>query len=727
MERYFKKAVPAPIETSSSEEDNLNEVEPKNTKRCSQRIDLQTSESESSCSYSDEESPRRKTKRYYIHMPLLLFFLLNDVFLWRRYTQQVRKAWFSDKRFKDWISEYDDKILCKFCGCKLTPKLCTLIAHANTKKHKATAGPFLRGKQATISFKAVGIIYDTKRAELANALYVASHTAICSVDHLSTIQRNSFHDSSIATGIKLARSKCSALIRNVLCPYFKNRLLSDIGSNPYSLIIDESTDISVKKYLGIVIRYYSATSKSIVNTFLTLSVIEDCTAKGLVDSILKTLSEFGLDIKNLRGLGTDNASVMVGRNRGVISLLKQHQPNIVLVPCVCHSIQLAVSSASKLLPNKIEFLISETYNWFSKSASRQNSYSMLYAAINDGLEPLQMVRACSTRWLSIEVAVKRVTSQWLELKTHFGIAATVECCHKAKLLANLFSDENLAYLMFLGPILKEVQMVNKLFESNSVDPLKMFSDLKYLLSNLCSLVTYSSETFDPLSSPLLPLLIPLPCFHYSFEEFMKTNINDIDTEKNIRDNCRSFLIKLIEQLRQRLPSNIDTLKNINFFSMEKALSAVKTNIFDSFKQEKCRYTSDEISNIEMQWKKLHLIEWEGIDSTVAFWTQVREYKNAFGENPFASLSNFVFEFLVLPLSNAEVERIFSTMNNVKTKVRNRTSTTMLNAILCIRYGLKKEKKCCHDFVITKDLISLMNNSSIYSYSSDDEENFDIEI
>lgn len=49
----------------------------------------------------------------------------------------------------------------------------------------------------------------------------------------------------------------------------------------------------------------------------------------------------------------------------------------------------------------------------------------------------------------------------------------------------------------------------------------------------------------------------------------------------------------------------------------------------------------------MQWKKLHLHEWEVVGSTVEFWAQVREYKNALGENPFAALATFAFD-LVMP-------------------------------------------------------------------------------
>lgn len=50
---------------------------------------------------------------------------------------------------------------------------------------------------------------------------------------------------------------------------------------------------------------------------------------------------------------------------------------------------------------------------------------------------------------------------------------------------------------------------------------------------------------------------------------------------------------------------------------------------------------------------------------------VNEYRDAAGENPFKKLSDFVLKLLSLPFSNADVERVFSTMNFVKNKTRNR--------------------------------------------------------
>lgn len=117
------------------------------------------------------------------------------------------------------------------------------------------------------------------------------------------------------------------------------------------------------------------------------------------------------------GLGTDNASVMVGINNGVHKLLKDINPYIVLIKCVCHSLQLATSHAvSEKLPRNLDYLISEMYNWFSKSTLRQQAYTDIFKILNNGCEPLKIVQASNTRWLSVETAVTRIIDQWYELK-----------------------------------------------------------------------------------------------------------------------------------------------------------------------------------------------------------------------------------------------------------------------------------------------------------------------
>lgn len=133
-----------------------------------------------------------------------------------------------------------------------------------------------------------------------------------------------------------------------------------------------------------------------------------------------------------------------------------------MIRCVCHSLQLAVShSAKECLPRNIEFIIHETYNWFNKSAYRQNTYKKVYNLLNEGHDPLKIVQSCQTCWLSIESAVSRIYDQWLELKTHFNIVKLSDKCYTAELLYQMYNDDiNFAYLSFLKPILGEVQRVN---------------------------------------------------------------------------------------------------------------------------------------------------------------------------------------------------------------------------------------------------------------------------
>ena len=86
---------------------------------------------------------------------------------------------------------------------------------------------------------------------------------------------------------------------------FLNDLNNDIDEAGYSIFINESTDIGVTKFLGIVIIYFSLFQKKIVSTYLALVLIEECSAEALANIVRFTLKKCNLDIKKLVGVGTD--------------------------------------------------------------------------------------------------------------------------------------------------------------------------------------------------------------------------------------------------------------------------------------------------------------------------------------------------------------------------------------------------------------------------------------
>lgn len=55
-------------------------------------------------------------------------------------------------------------------------------------------------------------------------------------------------------------------------------------------------------------------------------------------------------LRKLVGLGSDGASVMLGRNNGVAAKLRRLQPAMVAVHCYAHKLELAFKDAIKHVP-----------------------------------------------------------------------------------------------------------------------------------------------------------------------------------------------------------------------------------------------------------------------------------------------------------------------------------------------------------------------------------------
>lgn len=637
-----------------------------------------------------------------------------------QYHQKFRNEWLKDPQLKDWlidhVTEKGSVPKCKFCHCLLAPKLCDLKAHAKTKKHQSNAKPFSKSRQPALPFQPLRKTTETQIAEGRMAMFVAAHTAVITSDHLNNLCKGCFTDSMTASMVQMKRSKCSGIIKNILYPHFMEDVTAAVGEKHFSLLIDESTDISVHKYLGMAIIYHDEVKEKIISTFLSLTELTDCNADAIINSLKDTLEYFGLNLKKLRGIGTDNASVMVGVNNGVYKKLKSEVPSLILVRCVCHSLQLSVSAAAaEALPRNVEFIVSETYNWFSRSSTRQLAYKQLYNLINDDHDPLKIVQSCQTRWLSIATAVERIHNQWLELKTHFGIARTSEKCFTAEMLYSMFKDEiNLAYIKFLLPVLKDIQRVNKSFESNDADSTKLLSDLIMLIKSLIRKIVLPTKEIDPVEGNFEDAIDPKPYLGYDFEkevEALQEKGFSKQDEMALRGRCTKFLTILVHQIRQRLPSNINTLEKISLLSISNALHAVKEPLTPLL--ELLQTPAQQISVIEGQWQNITLIKWNERKNTVNFWSEVSRYRDASDCNPLKELAEFALSVLVLPHANADVERVFSQMNIVKTKLRNRMETKMANAILGIRAGLRRNDKCCYNYELPPDVLRKIGTMEAY--------------
>lgn len=634
----------------------------------------------------------------------------------KKYTQHFRDEWLKNPKYEKWLQTVlgdSSKCMCKYCHAVISAKLSDIERHRNTAKHKTAEAPFSnqRQRQAIIQFEQSSD--DIRETEGGVSLFIAEHCSLRVVDHLSELCKSRFSDSKSCKNLKLKRSKCSAVVCNVLAPHFTSELKKDIGNVKFSLLIDESNDISVIKLLGIAIRYYSESQKKIVVTFLDLVELVECDANGICDALINSVEKYGLNLQRLMAIGTDNASVMIGVNNGVYTKLKEKVPHLLLIRCVCHSIQLAVShAAAECLPRNLDFMIKETYNWFSHSAVRQVKYKDLYSLINEGQTPLKLVQLSQTRWLSIESAIVRILQQWVELKTHFEMARHGERCYTAELLYEMFCDKkNYVFLVYLKHILGEVQTVNKKFEAEIQDPTKLLGDLVHLIESLSSKVVIPGRKLK-IGDPIEDFLDPNPHLGYEFEKEMRQcKFRD---EADIRGRCIKFMVVLVKQLNQRLPDNYQVLQSMSYLSASECLKPIKPDILELAK--KFVNNDDTLTRIDFQWRKLHTVLWKQNSNTLDLWAEISSYRDATGENPFSDISELAMAVLTLPHSNADVERVFSQMNLVKSKLRNRLSIKSLNAILTIKYGLKRCGQCCYEYNLPKEVIKLIGSIKAYQPS-----------
>lgn len=608
------------------------------------------------------------------------------------------------------------KARCKICGTTFQAHMKSITGHCEGKKHKENISASTSKGQTSITQSVRPVELDaTKVAELKLAVYVTDHSATLAIDHLGELMPQLDKNSKVLQNIKIHRSKCARLQRNVLAPSFAKELRDDIGNQYFSLLVDESTNTANVSCLALTVRYYSSSKREIVSTFYRLVPLEDCTANSLYNAVKSVFEEDNLSVNKLIGIGCDGANAMIGRNHSLVTLLQRDNPNITVFRCVCHSLHLAASKASEGLPSVLNFIVRDTHNWFSNSPKRINSYRDVYKVLNEDKTPVKVPGLAATRWLARLDAMTVIIDQWDALKVHFEMAASSERCHTARMLSDAYkSPDNKLYMLYTRKLLKEVVKVNTLFQAENADVTKLTHDLLILCRNLLQKIVEPKYLSRIPNEKLQDFkfndyIIPLASidFGYEFNTFLATCKLTKDQVMYIKERCKTFAVDLITEVQARLPDNVDTLLMFKCLHPNVVLSGKESisKIGDRY-----RNVIEDMDELENEWSSLTLDEWPQTSKAniVSFWAEVSEKKNSAGEKVYPNVTSLALALLSLPFSNASVERVFSRMNNIHSKSRNRLHVKSVEAILQITYGLMRNNKSCATFTPSETMVKNFN-------------------
>ena len=182
--------------------------------------------------------------------------------------------------------------------------------------------------------------------------------------------------------------------------------------------IDESTDRSSEKHVVFIVRYDSG--EKIKTTYLRAEAIPDGKAQTVCETLRAVFKGYGIStdkvnlkdlfnynlvhlpyvltilvflimfyflfvlyLSQIQGLGVDGASVMLSQQNGVAGLLQRSNPFCVVVHCVCHRLNLAVSQAVKIVTatNQLQLLLSTIYQHINNSPNRLQKFKNMAAIL----------------------------------------------------------------------------------------------------------------------------------------------------------------------------------------------------------------------------------------------------------------------------------------------------------------------------------------------------------
>jgi len=177
---------------------------------------------------------------------------------------------------------------------------------------------------------------ESKEVDLKLAVFTALHCAVRTIDHLGEMLKI-LGKATRLENIRLHRTKCTALISAVIAPAYLTKLVKDIGDFKFALTADESTDISVTKFLALCVRYYSAKNRMLTD-FLGILEVTSGTGAGLADNVKQYLKTIHLSIKQMKSVSVDGANAVSGLHNSFYTHLKEEVPDLQLIKCICHSI-----------------------------------------------------------------------------------------------------------------------------------------------------------------------------------------------------------------------------------------------------------------------------------------------------------------------------------------------------------------------------------------------------
>ena len=167
---------------------------------------------------------------------------------------------------------------------------------------------------------------------------------------------------------KIQRAITECFAREIL-----GYMMEEIGTDVFSLLVDECRDISDKEQVGVVLRYLDKCGL-VKEKFVGVVYVKETTSTCLKYCIDFLFADIGLSLKQVRGQGYDGASNMSGEFNGLQAKIKEENGSTYYIHCFAHKLNLVVVAIAKKIFDVGDFfdMISVLLNVVGSSCKRKD-------------------------------------------------------------------------------------------------------------------------------------------------------------------------------------------------------------------------------------------------------------------------------------------------------------------------------------------------------------------
>ncbi|XP_060881672.1 zinc finger MYM-type protein 1-like [Metopolophium dirhodum] len=446
----------------------------------------------------------------------------------------------------------------------------------------------------------------------------------------------------------------------------------------FSLLCDETTDISTTEQMTVCIRYVDTSSWILREDFLGFVKMTSTTGLAIKDAILIKLKEVGLSIDNLRGQGYDGGANMSGKHNGVQSLILNEQPLAFYTHCFSHSLNLCLYKACNVPSVKnMMGIVSSIAAFFSASAKRADKLkSVILGDSNNSQKKEKLKTLCEIRWIERHDALitfKQLYVYVVHALEDISHDPNPESSCKAALYLN--SVTKIDFLVALEVTVTCFAYTLQLsisLQSKQQDISKALSDVMVIRSALEELREGADGHFKQIFKDVsdianlanVEICMPRICGRQT----QRININSKDPETYFKVSVfLPFLDFILQELdarfNQRL-SDIIPLQGLipSNFSMYDDETILKASIYaQDLSTDDNSILKAELRIWRHQWKNMQIIP----DSAIV----TLPHCTAIVPN----IKILLQLFATLPVTSATPERTFSTLKRLKTYLRSTMS------------------------------------------------------